>query len=173
MQSNQAVHFDSFFIHKPFFFSLSTSNAMAPTKIFLLIAVLFCTNFSPAQHPDEPTRNHLKNFREAYVRSMLERKPEMFLAYYAEDIRLMPEYQKTVRCKNHALSYQKAFAGRFEVKDYTREVIETLDLGSRVVELGTFKMKMKTKSNGKEKELEGKYQNIWEKSANAKLSLIT
>jgi ketosteroid isomerase-like protein len=42
-----------------------------------------------------------------------------------------------------------------------------------IVEHGMFAMRMISKSTGKEHEVKGKYQNIWEKLENGSLSLIT
>jgi ketosteroid isomerase-like protein len=104
---------------------------------------------------------------------MLDKRPEMLQAYYSENIRLMPEFQKTVMGKSNAMTYYKAFSGRFEIHDYSRDELETIDLGSRVVELGMFSMRMKFRSTGNEHELKGKYSTIWEKATDGKLSLIT
>lgn len=151
---------------------------MTQTKFIVLLAALICITApsvfaQPRVKAEEKTVVHLKKFRSDYVKSMLDRKPETLLVYYAENIRLMPEFQKTVMGKSNALSYHKAFSARFDIQEYSRDEIEILDLGSRVVELGMFTMKMTLKSTGKEHEVKGKYQNIWEKLENGKLSLIT
>ncbi len=63
---------------------------------------------------------------------------ETLAGYFADDLRLMPELQKTVMTKANALAYHRAFIGRFDIDAYTREEIEVLDLGKRVVEFGLF-----------------------------------
>lgn len=148
-----------------------------PRIIFLLI-VLNCIYvirvFAQSNiKADDKTIAFLKKFRSDYIKSMLTKKPEMVHAYCAENIRLMPEFQKTVMGKNNAMTYYKAFSDRFEIQEYSRDELEIIDLGSRVVEFGMFSMKMKLRSTGKENELKGKYENIWEKAADGKLSLIT
>ena len=122
---------------------------------------------------DEKTAGYLEKFRSDYVTSVLNNKPETMASYYANDIRLMPEFQKTIVGKSNALSYHRAFSDRFDAQEFSRDEIEILDLGSQVVELGMFTTKMKLKSTDKEHALKGKYQNIWEKSENGKLTLIT
>jgi len=115
----------------------------------------------------------LEKFRTEHVKRMQEGKPEKVLIYYAEDVRLMPEYQETVLGKANAAIYWRAFAGRFEVKGYQRDEIEILDLGSRIVEYGHFTMKLTRRDTAQENELAGKYLDIWEKFGNGGLSLIT
>lgn len=151
---------------------------MRQTKFIFLLAAIICLNVSsvfaqPQVNTDEKIVAHLKKFRSDYAKSILERKPEIILNYYAESVRLMPEFQKTVMGKSNALSYHKAFSARFDVQEFSRNEIEILDLGSRVVELGMFATKMTLKSTNQKIELKGKYQNIWEKLDNGKLALIT
>ena len=151
---------------------------MRQTKAIFLLSALVCMNVinaftQPTVNADEKTAGYLKKFRSDYTKSILDRKPEMILGYYSENIRLMPEFQKTVMGKSNAMTYYKAFSGRFEIQEYSREELEIIDLGSRVVEFGMFSVKLKLKSTGKEHELKGKYENIWEKAADGKLSLIT
>lgn len=93
--------------------------------------------------------------------------------YFADSLRLMPEFQKTVIGKNNAMSYYKAFLERFRISDYQRETVEVLNLGERVVELGTFDLILTLKSNGKTYPVKGKYQEFWHNSRNGKLALVT
>src|SRR5690606_20807227 len=51
--------------------------------------------------------------------------------------------------------------------------LEVLDLGSQVMELGKLSIKITLKSTGKDYELIGTYMNIWEKSNDGELKLIT
>ena len=151
---------------------------MTRTKFTFLLAALCCVQVTcafalPGIQPDENTLTHLKKFRSDYVRSMLNQKPELITGYYAEDVRLMPEFQQTVMGKSNALSYLKAFSARFSVQQWDSEEVETLDLGSRIVELGLFTTRLTLKSTGQHYDLKGKYQQVWEKSENGALALIT
>lgn len=149
---------------------------MTQTKIFLLFTFASLYVGVSAQtnvKADENTIAFLRKFHSDYGKSMLDKNPEILQAYYAENIRLMPEFQKTIRNKANALIYHKAFATRFDVLAYSRTEIEILDLGAKVVEVGTFTLKLKLKTTTKEHEAKGKYLSIWEKSANNKLTLIT
>jgi ketosteroid isomerase-like protein len=122
---------------------------------------------------DEKITTHLKKFRADYIKSIMDKNPQLIGGYYAETIRLMPEFQKTVMGKSNALSYHKAFSEQFETQEYDRNEIEILDLGSKVVELGIFTLKTKVKNSIEQHTIEGKYLNVWEKGKNGKLSLIT
>ncbi len=151
------------------------------TDRWLLLAALIAIfgALSGFAHGSTPraldTRNlgYLDKFRADCTKSILAENPEAILGYYAENVRLMPEYQKTVLGKTNASSYHKAFGHRFLVQEYSREKKEITDLGLRVVEIGFFTMKLALKSTGQKRELFGKYVDIWEKAENGELSLIT
>ncbi len=115
----------------------------------------------------------LDRFRADYARAVLGGSPDPVLGYYAEDVRLMPEFQKTVVGRNHAATYHRAFAGRFAVGAYQRVATETLDLGPRVVEHGVFTARLTERATGRAHELRGKYQDIWARRADGRLSLVT
>ncbi|QIP14540.1 nuclear transport factor 2 family protein [Spirosoma aureum] len=122
---------------------------------------------------DEKTIAFLKQFRSDFSRSMLEKNPSLIQAYYAETIRLMPEYQKTIMGKRNALLYHNSFATRFAVQEFRMNELEVNDLGSMVAEIGLFTLKMNEKRTGKAFDLKGKYVNIWEKAANGTILLMT
>lgn len=150
------------------------------TKIkFIFLAIIFAgVNISIVRaqlnvNADEKAVLYLRKFNSDYAKGIQSKQAELFQGYYADNIRLMPEFQKTVMGKSNALSYNNAFSTRFDVLRYVNNPLETLDLGSQVVELGMFTMTVKFKTTGKEYELIGKYQNFWEKLKEGKLSLIT
>ena len=139
---------------------------MKNLKAWMLIATFTGSVLSGA----EPV---LDRYRADCVKSVLEGRPELSSPYYAEKIRLMPEFQKTVLGKANATEYDRAFAARFAVKEFRRDVMDVLDLGSRLVESGTFHLEMTLKSNGQSRELTGKYLDIWEKSEGGTPLLVT
>ena len=115
----------------------------------------------------------LQKFRADQIKSILDGNPAILSAYYDENIRLMTESIKTVLGRANALAYHQAFSARFSVKEYTRNEMEIIDLGSRVVEVGLFTVKLAVKSTGDEYTLAGKYMDIWAESGTDGLSLIT
>ena len=104
---------------------------------------------------------------------MLEKKPELITNYYADSIRLMPEFQQAILGKNNTIFYYKAFLARFDVNEFARKEIEVLDLGGQVIEIGKITIRMTLKSSGQELELEGTYLDLWKKQENSDLILIT
>jgi ketosteroid isomerase-like protein len=115
----------------------------------------------------------LDRFRADYVRAVLAGSPDPVLGYYAADVRLMPEFQKTVVGREPAAAYHRAFAGRFAVGAYRRTATETLDLGARVVEHGVFAMRLTERGTGRAHELRGKYQDIWARRPDGGLLVVT
>ena len=94
---------------------------MKHTKIILLTITLLCLQLTrtfavPATEADEKTMAYLAAFRSAYIKSILEEKPELVANYYSEDIRMMPELQKTIMGKSNVSAYQTAFSARFNVR---------------------------------------------------------
>ncbi|CAA9345322.1 MAG: hypothetical protein AVDCRST_MAG56-8134 [uncultured Cytophagales bacterium] len=151
---------------------------MLSTKSLLLLLALVClpvprTFARPGLTPDARTMAHLAQFRSDYAQSLQRKKPELLAAYYAENVRLMPEFQFTVMGKSNALAYQQAFTDRFDVQQTDRVPLETLDLGTRLAEMGTFTTTLTAKQTGRQYTLRGKYQHLWEKRETGKPLLVT
>lgn len=104
---------------------------------------------------------------------MLDKNADRLEPYYSENLRLMPEFQKTVLGKSNVVLYHKAFSNRFDIESYNREEIEILDLGLQVMEIGKLSLKILLKSSQQEHVLAGVYMNLWEKRENGSLALIT
>ena len=139
---------------------------MKNIKAWILIGIFAGTLLSAAE-------NTLDRFRTDYVKSVLEGRPELSSPYYAERVRLMPEFQKTILGKASATAYDRAFAARFAVHEFRRDVVEILELGSRLMESGTFQLKMSVKKSGERRELTGKYLDIWERTEGGTPLLVT
>ena len=122
---------------------------------------------------DAKTISHLKKFRVDYSISMVNNQPEKLQVFYADDIRLMAPFQKTILGKVNALVYHSIIAKRFTIHDFTRNEIEVLDLGSQVMESGTLTLRLTSKETGKEHVLAGKYLDLWQELKNGELMLIT
>lgn len=123
-------------------------------------------------------RATLDAFRDAQVRGYLAGDPQAMLVHLADSVRLMPGYQKTVLGKADATTYTQAFLKRFTVSAYERQVIEVMDIGARVIEIGRFTMSVAEKAPAAKGAAEthtlaGKYIDLWEKTSTAKLVLNT
>ncbi|HEY9048537.1 MAG TPA: nuclear transport factor 2 family protein [Ohtaekwangia sp.] len=113
----------------------------------------------------------LKAYRSGYTQCMLEKKPDLLTSYYVDNVRLMPEFQKTVVGKDHALLYHKAFLSRFTVKEYTRKELEITDLGQQILEVGKFTTTATVNTTAKTYTWQGKYFTLWQKNGKT-ISLI-
>lgn len=122
---------------------------------------------------DSKILGKLKKFRAEFAKSMVERKPEAVLNYFAENIKLMPEFERTITGKNNAINYYRVFSSYFEVKAYNRTENNILDLDSLIFEMGTFSMNLTVKNSGEKIDVKGKYINIWRKSKKTELLLLT
>ncbi|WP_298311176.1 hypothetical protein [uncultured Aquimarina sp.] len=137
-------------------------------NFLLLLLFLIFLNVQPviAQTELIATENievYLNQFIVDYTKGMQNANDKFFAKYYEKDIRLMPAFQKTLLGKDNASIYHKAFFDRFDILEYKRENIETLDLGSQLAIIGTFEMKVRLKNTEREEELKGKYIDIWRK----------
>jgi ketosteroid isomerase-like protein len=144
--------------------------------ILLIVLYWVGIHFVSAQNSvqaDERTVAFLKQYRTDYCKAIQAKSPAQLGRYYAQNVRLMPEFQKTVMGKANAVAYHTAFLARFTVQKCSRTEIEILNLGTRVVELGTFITTATLKSTGKAYELQGKYQTFWEQQPPGGLVLLT
>jgi ketosteroid isomerase-like protein len=151
---------------------------MQQLKFLFLLIIFMVVNLTDSfgqteLNPDAKSSAHIGRFKSDFIKSMLNGDQVLLKPYYAENIRLMPEFQLTIMGKANALLYYQALHSRFEIQGYTRNELKILDLGKRILELGFFTMKMKSKSTGKLLEFKGKYQNIWGKSQSGNLTLLT
>lgn len=148
-----------------------------PVASLLCLLFFTCVNSSLYAQTnlqvDNKTAAFLEKFDSDYEQAILTHNPDLVSGYWADDVRLMPEYQKTMMGKENAELYLYAFADRFEISQYSRDKLEMLDLGSRIVEFGTFTMKATNKATGEESEMPGKYGMIWTKQEDGELRLIT
>jgi len=144
-----------------------------PARLVLAFGLaLGSTLFTHATLTDRQ-RSTLEAFRTAYAEGLERGRPELFAPHVAEDFRLMIEMQPTVVGRANALLYYCSLGGRFSVPAYRRQIIEVLDLGSRVVEAGRFTARYMRKSDGQAYDLIGKYVDLWAKAADGGLSLVT
>ncbi|WP_338876457.1 nuclear transport factor 2 family protein [Spirosoma sp. SC4-14] len=143
---------------------------------FLLLVAMSGITASPVQpdlRADAKTIAYLKQYRADYVNSLLNAQTERLPDYWTDGIRLMTESQRTMIGAKPVLTYYNAFLNRFTVKSYTRTELEILDLGKQVAEYGQFSLTIAQKTSGKQYNLKGNYQTIWEKQDNTKLAVIT
>lgn len=115
----------------------------------------------------------LAQFRTAHPESLMAAAPERMLAVFAEEVRLMPAYQWTVFGRANAAAYYRAFVERFQVRDFRRELGEVADFGGRIGEYGRFTQTLVRKSTGRVYTIAGKYVDLWARTADGGLRLVT
>lgn len=115
----------------------------------------------------------IARFDADYGRALLAGDPAAITSRSDGEIRLMPEFQRTIQGRDHAAAYYRAFAARFAVTAYQRTPLREFDLGSHLVAMGTFTQKLQRRSDGKEYELNGKYLDLWRQKAGGNLELVT
>lgn len=138
-----------------------------------IVAVLALGPTASATPPSAADLAQLDRHRTGYAAALLAGDAEAAVATCASEVRLMPEFQRTMVGRDRAFAYQRAFVSRFAVREYGRTPVKRLDLGSRLVEVGTFVEKLVLKSTGREYELAGKYLELWTKQPDGSLALDT
>ena len=140
--------------------------------LFVTLPIIALAAPAPVGEVTVETRSRLDQFRQEFREALLQGAAADVLPRFAGDLRVMPEFQRTVLGTANAQAYWRAFAGRFAVAGYTRDAMEVIDLGQRVVEWGRFRQQLVLRAGGQEYELIGKYLDIWEKRAD-QVVLIT
>lgn len=123
--------------------------------------------------PSPALSAHLQTFRNDYSRGLLAGDLSKMAAYYADDIRLLPEFQKTLIGKDQAEAYYRAFAERFALDDYQRTSNEVIDLGGQVIEIGRFEMQIARDGLESTPPISGKYMDIWIKPVGKQWQLVS
>ncbi len=140
--------------------------------IFQFILLFFCIHFLPISlFSQTSSKDVIDKFTEKYTQMYQNEDFSIVKDFYSDSIRLMPEFQETVMDLEDVASYYKALFERFTIKEYNRSIHEMLDLGSRIIEIGQFNMKLSDLEG--EYALEGKYVNIWIVQADKSLKLFT
>ncbi len=136
------------------------------------ILFYFLLQFHSGNLFSQRTQAELINaFNEQYIKMHMDEDFSKIKHHYSDSIRIMPEFQETILTRAHAEKYYQAFFERFDVKNYDRTVYEVLDLGTRIVEIGTFSILLLEKDSTYE--LKGKYLNIWKINLAGKPELFT
>lgn len=148
-----------------------------PDRLLVAAAAALAT-LIPLVGADTPvpaeTRATLAAFEAAHRQALQTGRVEALAGFLADDLRLMTEFQRTVIGREHALSYYRALVAGVTMPDYRREPIRVIQLGgSHVVTAGRFTAKAVRTRDGRASELIGKYLDLWRRSPEGKLVLVT
>lgn len=139
-----------------------------------LFIITCCISYAQQQNELQAgDTRFLDSIRAQYNAAVIGNKADLVIAGYNDQVRLMPEFQKTIRGKSNAATYYKAFFERFRIAQYKRQQYKILNLDSVIIETGKFTMDLTNKSTSLHTELEGKYLSVWRRSPTGNLSLIT
>lgn len=144
-------------------------------KIILChVLLLVVTSGSMAQSiaPDNYI-SFLNKFRQDQTESILNNNLAVLEPYYADSIRLIPPFQKTMEGKKATAAYYKAFTDSFIIHEFSKREIEILDLNKQLMEIGTLMFQITSKDSGKKYQLVGKYMDLWHIGTEAHPLLLT
>ncbi|PIB38412.1 hypothetical protein [Maribacter sp. 4G9] len=146
---------------------------MKKVIVMALLSLLF-SNSGYSQGDIAPSKQlveFLDKFRKDYEAMYQQGNFGLVQDRYGENVRLMPEFQETVLGLIPTALYYKSFFERFNVDNYSSEQIEILDLGTHLVEFGSFLIGIS--DNEDEHQLNGKYQRVWELTKKDDYELVT
>jgi ketosteroid isomerase-like protein len=141
----------------------------------ILAALLSNAQMLAASSADHPSAvpAALQRRQTDWIQGLRNGDTAALVAAYADDVRLMTEHQPTMLGRESARAYHAAFLARFTVDACQRERAEILDLGSQIAEWGRFSATLESRSDHGTLELAGKYLELWQKSPNGQLHLLT
>lgn len=123
------------------------------------------------KHKKKDFRSQLKILNNTFIKAAKIGKFNNVKHVYTEDAILIAEYQPLIQGRKNIESYYTEIFNRQQIKTYTKEINEIIDLDGTLVEIGTFIKVFKTNGTGKELEHKGKYWNIWQVLKNDSLKL--
>jgi ketosteroid isomerase-like protein len=141
-------------------------------KYFLRLCLAAVAAWAALQ-PLPAASETLGRFDADYTRALIDGDPAVIASRWDENVRLMTDFQPTTEGRESVLAYYRAFATRFKVQAYQREPISEIDMGSHVVAAGRFSQRLSLRSDGKAYELNGKYVDLWRKTAGGGFALVT
>jgi ketosteroid isomerase-like protein len=139
---------------------------MKNTALLVLVSIVINANAQTGS-----ITSQLQQFRSDYTSSML--KGDLSVLHYCDvNVRLMPEYSMTIVTQSNATRYYQSFHAAFDVTAFSMTSSEVLDMGSYIVDWGTFSMKVNHRATNKQYSLPGKYMDLWRKDATGKISIV-
>lgn len=118
-------------------------------------------------------RAMLERFGRDHRQAFLRGNVALLAPYWADGVRVMPEYHPTLMNKADAASYYRALFEHFTVTACDRTPLGAMDLGPKVVEIGRFSLTLGVRGQAEAHDATGKYLEIWDKTAGGGLALAT
>jgi ketosteroid isomerase-like protein len=147
---------------------------MKNLKPVFCLAILVLINISVFGQPNR--MNHLKNkiekINSEVSKALVDKKFQSIMGYYNNDAISMPEYQASLITKEKIETYYNLLTKRFNINAYKKEIIEIIDLDSRIIEIGNFTTTYSLIEKDTSLNLNGSYLNVWERTKNGKLKVL-
>lgn len=126
--------------------------------VFLSLEISANTN---AQHAAQ---------RERLIENVNAENLEQTISLFAPKAQLMLQTNSTIKGRANIRLYFDAFFEHFDITQYQRNTIETLDLGSKLVEIGTYTLTMKNPQQTV-REITGSYLSLWSNDNNKEVKI--
>ena len=131
-----------------------------------IFGLMLSTNFTIASEQ----ASSQQAFNERFTEGMLTGDSSVFLGSFSQEVKVMPEYDKSFLGKNNAKIYYDALFDQIQISRYERSQMEVLDIGQRRIEIGTFQMTIEHGTKGKSAaegpvSIPGTYFEVWDTSS--------
>lgn len=130
---------------------------------YFLILIFMLTGISSWKVSDRASkdlRDKLERLKEVFISTAIGDKIDERMKYYTPNAISMPDYQPLMEGVDLIRKYYTEIFKRQQVRKYTKEITEVIDMGGSVAEYGTFKIEFTAVTGGTEVHT-GKYCNIW------------
>lgn len=91
---------------------------------------------------------------------------------FGPEVRIMPEYQKTMTGPDHAALYYETLFDGIDINLFDKTLTETIPIDMLKVDIGAFTLNYTAAQSAEAKEVSGHYFDVWEESAAGDYVLI-
>lgn len=135
----------------------------SPSKRWLLLALLSllaCAGHGPKESSNSASKSVYEQLLENNGKIVDAAKSKEFnkiALWYDEESMLMADYNPLIKSRDNIAIFYDSIFSREELRAYSREIVDVLELSDRVIEIGLF-----TKTFADFTKREGKYLTVWE-----------
>ncbi|ACT58656.1 Cif family virulence factor [Hirschia baltica] len=113
----------------------------------------------------------LQTHNKTFIQSAFQGKLTSKDAYFSEDVKILPEFQKSALGQDNAIAYFKAFSDTFAVSNHTRTRDEILTIGPKLFVRGSFTFDLSPHETDISNTVSGDYFEIWNVAAPDQITL--
>lgn len=141
-------------------------------RLFLIFILSVITPMCLAEALPAKQSFSKQSFSNNYIDGMVRGDAAHFSSAFADNIKIMPEYDKTYIGGQNAARYFAAIFKQYDIHALERSTVEVLTIGKRSVEIGTFQLRFTPKGKKQTISLPGTYLETWDTSS-AEAKLVT